>query len=474
MPTPTLEGIDTSFRAALGRLDLRRRLRKVSKAVSTEYEIAGIMKAHDGGEALLFENVAGYEWPVVGNLFASPTNCEVCFDTDVEGLRQILGGAIDRQIPPEQVDSEVPAQQVVCVDDIDLTSMLPALTHSLADAGRFVTAGVILARDPETGVNNASFHRLQLLGGNRTAIKLDYGRHLRTAFEKAQAKGADLEIAVCLGTDMALTFAAAFMGSQMPETADELAAAGGIKGSPLLVAQCRTNSLMVPANTEIVLEGRISCTETCNEGPFAEFLGYLSGEGQAPVFIVDAVTHRRDPIYAAINGYGCETIMLRKYVLEASVLGALTQAIPTVVDVELTAGGLHRFHLIIQVAKRSDRDDGFERNAIMVAIGCLKDLDQIIVVDEDINIRDVNDVEYALATRVEASRDLLVIPAARGHEYIRIGDSGIRAKLGIDATVPYAEQSRFERAQFAPTELSADESTLEPGTWAEQVLGDAG
>ena len=166
--------------------------------------------------------------------------------------------------------------------------------------------------------------------------------------------------------------------------------------------------------------------------------------------------------------------MLRKYVLEASVLGALTQAIPTVVDVELTAGGLHRFHLIIQVAKRSDRDDGFERNAIMVAIGCLKDLDQIIVVDEDINIRDVNDVEYALATRVEASRDLLVIPAARGHEYIRIGDSGIRAKLGIDATVPYAEQSRFERAQFALTELSADESTLEPGMWAEQALGDAG
>lgn len=166
--------------------------------------------------------------------------------------------------------------------------------------------------------------------------------------------------------------------------------------------------------------------------------------------------------------------MLRKYVLEASVLNALTEAIPTVVDVELTAGGLHRFHLVVQVSKRSERDDGLERNAIMVAIGCLKDLDQVVVVDEDIDIRDVNEVEYAIATRVEASRDLLVIPGARGHEYIRVGDSGIRAKLGIDATVPYAELSRFQRAQFASTGLGIDESTLEPGSWAEQLLGDAG
>ena len=474
MPRNTLEGVDTSFRAALGRLDRERRLRKVSKAVSTEHEIAGIMKTLDGGEALLFENVVGYEWPVVGNLFGSPENCEVCFDTDLKGLRQIMSGAIDRQVPPEEGDSEVPAQQVVHTGKVDLEAMFPALTHSLADIGRFITAGVILVRDPETGVSNASYHRLQLIGENRTAIKLDYGRHLRAALEKAQAKGADLEIAVCLGADIALMFAAAFMGSQMPEAADELAAAGGIKGSPLLVAPCKTNSLRVPANTEIVLEGRISCTETCEEGPFAEFVGYLSGEGKAPVFTVDAVTHRLDPIYPAINGYGRETIMLRKYVLETSVLSALSEAIPTVTDVELTAGGLYRFHLVIQVSKRSGRDDGFERNAIMVAIGCLKDLDQVVVVDDDINIRDIHEVEYAIATRVEASRDLLIIPAARGHEYVRIGDSGIRSKVGIDATVPYAEKSRFQRAEFAFLELGVDDSTVEPGLSDRYELGSIG
>ncbi|MBM12633.1 MAG: 3-octaprenyl-4-hydroxybenzoate carboxy-lyase [Chloroflexi bacterium] len=456
-------GLDTSFRTALGRLDRARRLQKVTKPVSPEYEVAGLMKAYDGGNALLFESVDGYEWPVIGNLFGSPENCQVCFDTDVEGLRHLMSGAIHRPLPPKQVDSEIAAQQVVHDEQIDLASLLPVLTHSLSDAGRFITAGVVLARNPETGVNNASFHRLQLLGGNRTGIKLDYGRHLRSAFESAQAKGTDLELAVCLGTDIALTFAAAFMGSQMPESADEIAASGGIRNAPLEVAPCLTNSLFVPAQTEIVLEGRISCTNTCDEGPFAEFLGYLSGESEAPVFMVDAVTHRHEPIYHAINGFGRETIMLRKYVLEASVLQALKESIPSVVDVELTAGGLHRFHLVVQVAKRSPRDDGYERNAIMAAIACLKDLDQVVVVDDDIDIRDVNEVEYAIATRVEAARDIVLIPGARGHEYIRVSRSGIRTKVGIDATVPHSERALFRRAEFLPGELCEDAWTTEPG-----------
>ena len=110
----------------------------------------------------------------------------------------------------------------------------------------------------------------------------------------------------------------------------------------------------------------------------------------------------------------------------------------------------------------------------MVAIGCLKDLDQVVVVDKDIDIRDTNEVEYAIATRMEASRDILVIPGARGHEYIRVGASGIRAKLGIDATVPYADLSRYKRAEFAPTGLEINDSSVEPGTWTERLLGAAG
>jgi 2,5-furandicarboxylate decarboxylase 1 len=189
------------------------------------------------------------------------------------------------------------------------------------------------------------------------------------------------------------------------------------------------------------------------EGPFGEFVGYLSPADLAPIVEFTAVTHRDRPIYHAINGYGRETIMLRKYVLEASLLKVLQAAVPIVVDVEMTAGGLHRFHAVVQVKKATPQHDGLQRNAIFAGFGALKDLDLIVVVDDDIDIRDPHDVEYALATRMEASRDLLIMPAARGHEYVRVGSNGIRAKLGIDATVPFGEKARFTRCRFEPVTI---------------------
>jgi 2,5-furandicarboxylate decarboxylase 1 len=149
-----------------------------------------------------------------------------------------------------------------------------------------------------------------------------------------------------------------------------------------------------------------------------------------------------------------------KCVLGVGVMRVLQAAVPIVVDAEMTAGGLHRFHAIVSVRKASPQHEGLQRNAIMAAFGALKDLDLVIVVDDDIDIRDPNDVEYALATRMEASRDLVIVPQARGHEYVRIGNEGIRAKLGIAATVPPGERDRFRRVEFAPVEgLRSDELT---------------
>jgi 2,5-furandicarboxylate decarboxylase 1 len=353
---------------------------------------------------------------------------------------------------------EGPAQEHIHTDDIDLARMLPALHHTAADAGRYVTAGIVIVRDPDTGTYNASYHRLQIVGSDRAAIKLDFGRHLRLAFERAKRNGEALPIAVCIGSDLALHYTAATMGSQMPEHADEIAVAGGLCGRPLPVVKGVSQDLLIPADSEIVLEGRTLVDGTVLEGPFGEFVGYLSPADQAPVFEVTAVTHRDRPIYHAINGYGRETIMLRKYVLEASLLKVLQAAVPIVVDAEMTAGGLHRFHAVVQVRKATPQQEGLQRNAIFAAFGALKDLDLVIVVDEDIDIRDPHDVEYALATRMEASRDLVVMPAARGHEYIRVGQNGIRAKLGIDATIPFTEKSRFARCEFE--KVSVDPNML--------------
>ena len=247
------------------------------------------------------------------------------------------------------------------------------------------------------------------------------------------------------------------------ETADELAVAGGLAGRPLPVVKCVTQDLLVPAETEIVLEGMLLPNQTVREGPFGEFVGYLSPEGDAPIFEVTALCHRNNPVYFAINGVGRETIMLRKYVMEASLLKSLQAATPIVKDVEVTAGGLHRFHAVIQVKKTNPQQEGMQRNAILAAFGTLKDLDLIIAVDDDINIQDPNDVEYALAMRMEASKDLFIIPGARTHEYVRKSNNGIRAKVGIDATVPFEERERFARAPFRTFEVDASSFTQDGG-----------
>jgi 2,5-furandicarboxylate decarboxylase 1 len=453
--------LDTRFRSALGRMAEVGRLTAYTAPADPHLEVAAIMKKLDGGPALVFTAVDGYPMPVVGNLLACQANCEAAFGTDFNGIREFITRALGAPQPPVIVE-KAPAQERVHTRDIDLARLLPALHHTAADAGRFVTAGIVIVRDPDTGTYNASYHRLQLTGERRTAIKLDYGRHLRLAFERAKRKGEALPIAVCIGSDLALHYTAATMGSQMPEHADELAVAGGLCGRPLPVVKAVSQDLLIPAETEIVLEGRMLTDATITEGPFGEFVGYLSPADQAPVFEVTALTHRERPIYHAINGYGRETIMLRKYVLEASLLKVLQAAVPIVTDAEMTAGGLHRFHAVVQVKKATPQHDGLQRNAIFAAFGALKDLDMVIVVDEDIDIRDPHDVEYALATRMEASRDITVMPAARGHEYIRVGQNGIRAKLGIDATVPFAEKARFARCVFEDVAVDAQALSADP------------
>lgn len=450
MSTPQI--LDTRFRSALARLAQAGRVRTHEGPIDPHLEVAAILKKFDGRESLLFPSVTGFDTPIIGNLLSSKENCEAAFGIDYNGIRGLVQRAMGGPLPPEVI-TDAPAQEVVLKTGFDIRTMLPALFHAPGDCGRYITAGIVVVKDPVTGVYNASYHRLQLIGADRVAIKLDFGRHLRIAFDRAKERGEDLPVAVCLGTDLALHFTAATMGSQMPESADELAVAGGLSGKALTVAKAVTQDMVVPAESEFILEGKILTNEVALEGPFGEFVGFAAPAADAPVLQITAVTHRKSPIYHVINGFGRETIILRKYVLEASLLKVLQSAIPIVTDVEMTSGGLHRFHAIIQVKKQSRQHNGLQRNAILAAFGALKDLDLITVVDDDIDIRDPIDVEYAVATRMEASADIFMIPGARGHEYVRVSNDGVRTKMGIDATVPFEDQAKFRRVEFAKTSV---------------------
>ena len=448
--------IDTSFRSALQRMFAAGRIRVCEREADPQLEIAALMKQADGGPAVLFPTVKDHRMPVIGNLLSCKDNCEAAFGLDYRGIRDLVARALGNPIAPTMVRKAAVHEHIQRAN-IDVGQSLPVLFHTDEDSGRFITAGIVIVQDPETGVYNASYHRLQLVGPDRTAIKLDYGRHLRTAYERAQRQNQPLPIAVCIGTDLAVHYAAATMGAQMPESADELGIAGGLRGGSIPVTRALTQDLIYPAETEIVLEGHISPVESVREGPFGEFVGYLSPEGDAPVFQITALAHRSAPVYHAINGVGRETVMLRKYVMEASLLKALQSATPVVADVEMTAGGLHRFHAVLSIRKTSPQHEGFQRNAILAAFATLKDLDLVIAVDDDIDIRDPNEVEYALAMRMEASRDIFIVPGARTHEYVRVSNNGVRAKVGIDATVPFEERARFARAKFNIVPMDANE-----------------
>lgn len=460
--TDPLGVLDLGFRTALARLDAAGRLLKVRSPVDPHLELAGLAMQRDGDVAFLFERVKGYAMPVATSCAASPANVTTIFGLDVAGVRAAMERAISAPLPCTTV-SAGPAQEVVRRGaDIDLGAQLPILTHTARDGGRYITAGCVIARDPDSGVHNASFHRLQLRGPNLLALKLDHGRHLRTMWEKQAARGEPLPVAIVVGGDWALTYAACSLGAMLPYDKDELEAASGLRGAPLALLPCRTVDLAVPHDSEIVIEGLLHTDRFVDdEGPFIEVFGQYSEVGRCPLVEVTALTHRHDAIYYDV--LGCEGVTLRKYILEAGLLRQLRQAVPIVRDVEMTRGGMYRFHLVIAVHKTSPLDEGLQRQAIFAAFAALKDLDLVIVVDDDIDIHNPTDVEYALAMRMEASKDLILMPGARCHEYVLVSDHGRRTKVGIDATVPFERQHEFRRATYAQVRLEDHDTTLAPG-----------
>ena len=281
------------------------------------------MKKLDGGPALLFSKVNGHDMPVIGNLLSCQANVEAAFGIDFRGVRDFVGRALGDPKPPVLVE-RAPAQEHVHTKDIDLGRMLPALHHTAADAGRYVTAGIVIARDPETGVYNASYHRLMLAGGNRAA----HPARLRPPSARSPSSARRRRASTCRSWSASAPTSRCITprppwARRCRRTPTSLPSPAGLCGRPLPVVKAVTQDLLVPAESEIVLEGVLKCDEEVMEGPFGEFVGYLAPADPGPVLEVTAVTHRSKPIYHAINGYGRETVVLRKYVLEASLLKVL-------------------------------------------------------------------------------------------------------------------------------------------------------
>lgn len=430
------------------------RLACARPGVALEYELAAIAKRLGGEQAVLFPSPGGHPMPVVSGLVASRAWIAEAMGVTPARLLERYLNAAEHPLPWREI-ADAPAQQV-CVDAVDIRTLLPVPTHSEHDSGPYITAGLVIARNPQTGRQNVSINRIQVDSARRMAL-LILPRHLHAFFQAAESRGEPLPVAVVIGVDLLTLLASQAV---VPIDHDELEIAGALQGAPLEVVKCLTSEVRVPAHAEIVIEGRLLPGVRESEGPFGEFPKYYSPRDDREVIEIDCVTHRRDPVYHTIVPAEIEHLLLGAIPREATILAHLKRSFPEVLDVHLSAGGVSRYHLYVQLRKRGE---GQPKNVICAAFGAHYDIKHVYVVDDDVDIHVPEQVEWAVATRFQADRDLVLVAGAQGSILDPSTDNGIGAKLGFDATRPtqYAEH-QFTRVRI-PGEDSVDlQQALQP------------
>jgi 2,5-furandicarboxylate decarboxylase 1 len=437
----------TRLRDWLDHLAGHGRLAVARPGAALDFEVAAIAKRLDGTKATLFPSPSRHPVPVVSGLISDRGWMADAMGVPAGKVIERFQSAALSPIPWRQVKS-APAQEIVH-RNVELKRLMPIPTHNEFDSGPYITAGLLISRNPKTGIQNVTIHRLQLIEPNRLGVLL-LPRHTLAFFQMAEAAGHDLDIAIAVGVDpLTLLSSQAILSLD----ADELEVAGALHGAPLEVVKCLTNNVCVPAHSEFVLEGRILAKERELEGPFGEFPQYYGERAKRHVIEIDCVTHRRNPIFHTIVGGGLEHLLLGAIPREATLLAHLQRSFPHVIDVHLARGGVCRYHLYVQMKKRSE---GEAKNVILGALGGHYDIKQVVVVDEDVDIHNPTEVEWAVATRFQADRDLIVVSNAQGSKLDPSSRDGISAKMGLDATVPLdASEFKFTRIQV-PGERDVD------------------
>jgi 2,5-furandicarboxylate decarboxylase 1 len=461
MPDPAPENLASpplsrplTLRTWLNHLGATHRLAQVSQRVELKHELAAIAKRLDGEKAVIFTDAGGHRTPVVSGIMSKRSWIAEAMGVKECQLLERFRQAADHPLASRVIEgSAAQCQEIVHGEAIDLHSLLPIPTHSEHDNGPYITAGLVIARNPKTGVQNVSINRIQVHDARRMAILL-LPRHLHAFYQMAEQAGEPLDIAIAIGLDPLTMLASQAI---TPIDHDELEIAGALHGAPLKVVRCVSNGVHVPADSEIVIEGRILPQVREPEGPFGEFPKYYSAREAREVIEVTAVTHVRNPIYHTIVPAEMEHLLLGAIPREATLLSHLQRSHPGVTDVELSVGGVCRYHLWVQFAKKRE---GEAKNVILAAFGAHYDIKQVVVVDTDVNVHDPAEVEWAIATRFQANRDLIVIEGAQGSildpsttldqpEDAPPHLQGISAKMGLDATRPvtYAEHT-FTRVRI--------------------------
>ncbi len=419
----------TTLRDWLAHLASTGRLAVARPNVGLKFELAAIAKRLDGERATLFPSPGGHALPVTSGIVSDRQWIAEAMGVAPDQMLNRFEHAANNPTPCADV-SDAPVQDVVELDP-DLLRDLPIPTHNEHDSGPYIAAGLMISKNPETGCQNVAIIRLQVSGPKRLG-GLFLPRHTHHFYEMQEKKGLPLHVAIVIGSDPLTLLASQAIA---PLDQDELEIAGSLQGRALPVVRCKTSDLRVPAEAECVIEGRMLPRVREPEGPFGEFPQYYGPRADRHVIEVDAVTRRKDAIFHTIIGGGREHLVLGGIPREATILGHLRRTFANVRDVHLLPGGVCRYHLAVQIDKRSD---GEPKNIMMGAFAAHYDIKHIVVVDADVDIHDPEKVEWAVATRFQADRDLLVVTESQGSKLDPSTRDGIGAKMGLDATKPIA------------------------------------
>ena len=427
-----------SLREYLQRLESQGRLTHVRKPISKTYEIAGVLKQMEP-QPVLFEHVRESDFRVVGNLFGSKATFADYFGITVAQIIPTLASAIDHRSPPKVVDS-APCQEVVDLSpDLD---RLPILRHCELDGGNYISSGVVIAKHPQHG-QNADFHRMMQFSKTEMAVRVVRSRH----FDAFLQDHKQLDVAVCIGNPPNVLAAAA---TSVELGVNELEIANALE--PLNVVRAKMVDVLVPAESEFVLEGTVYLDRTHAEGPFVDLTETYDVIRQEPVFVLKAVTHRHDAIWHALLPGALEHKLLMGMPREPTIFKKVNEVVRCL-DVNINPGGCSWLHAIVQIDKQHE-DDG--KKAIAAAFAGHRSCKHVYVVDKDIDIYNPLEVEWAMATRFQGDSDMVILDRSPGSSLDPSSEPGTHSttRVGFDLTAPLETAGKsFSKAPFPTVDL---------------------
>ena len=430
---------DQSCRSMLAALQAQGELLVVDEEVDPVFDLSALLSLTHDTMAVQANRIKGSDMAAFGNLLSDRTRIGMALGVAPEAIQRTLLDSVKKPVPPLVVKN-APVQQVDFADGV--LARLPVPTFFAKETGPYISAGMMVAVDPETGLGNASYARLKILSETEALIGIAPNHHLAIMARKAEAMGKPLPFAVVIGAHPAIQLAAClYLGLGD----DELHCAGALLGEPVRVTKCLTNDILVPADAEIVLEGFIHADKPIQEGYVSEYHGMYEDYGVGVLATFHRMTRRSDAMFQVIEpGYHAEHIYLGAIPIAASLKAQLSRSILNVGEVAVTASGSGRNNVVVQI---NNPRPGQPRRAMAICWGAVSIIKNITIVDGDVDPWDTEAVELAKSTRMRAERDVLIVtdlPADRSEPQEA---GGMVAKIGYDATIRQGDRKEgFDKA----------------------------